>query len=68
MKNKIAIIGCLVLAAAGVWYLLTQNKSAEEMEAMEPVGPILGHELAHEPEPDPTHLRDVMHKAKELVL
>jgi hypothetical protein len=68
MKIKLAIIGCLVIAAAGVWYLLTQNRSVEEMEGTEPVGPILGHELAQESEPDQTHLRVVMHEAKELAL
>lgn len=61
MKTKLALLGCLAVAGAGIWYFFMRDKSIQRREEeLDPVGPI--QENAN------NHLRDVMHAAKELSL
>lgn len=68
MKTKLAIFGCLAIAGAGIWYLFLKDnaKQSWEEEGHEPVGPIKGHDEIENPEHPKSHLREVMHAAKEL--
>jgi hypothetical protein len=68
MRTKIAVLGCLALVGAGVWYFFIKDKKEQEWkeEEQEPVGPIQGHVEKEIFEPANNHLREVMHAAKEL--
>jgi hypothetical protein len=61
MKKNFAIFGSLAIVGVGVWYLFFKNKNVEELADQDPVGPINKEEHGLD------HIRQVFHKAKELV-
>jgi len=70
MKTKLAILGFLAIAGAGVLYFFLKNKATKgwEEENYEPVGPIQGHVESENFEHINTHLREVKHAVKANVL
>jgi hypothetical protein len=59
MKTKLAILGSLAILSAGIWYLFFRDQAFERESEKDPVGPIQ-EEHPHE------HIRQIMHKSKEL--
>jgi hypothetical protein len=61
MKTKFMILGGLALTGVGIWYLFFRDRQFSESGNQNPVGMIQKEESGVE------HIRQVFHKAKELV-
>jgi hypothetical protein len=70
MKTRFVVLGCLAVTGLAVWYFFIKDKDERvwEEEGNDPVGPIENNDETKDVDHSNSHLREVMHAAKELTL